>query len=168
MAFYSSLFSVCPRIRKQHGRLIATTSLWFQILTLGLLHKRVTIDPKEEVVRIRRRYLWLIRRNTKIPFRSIAAITYGYQDWGDTWNFSLAHDSKDFYTVGLRLHSGQERRLFYFVGDGEFQNDGPLPDWWYWQEYMFDFAGTQQRESRMYVEALSKMIGAEVRPPALS
>ena len=166
MAIYSSLFSVCPHIYKPHGKLVATTNLLFQIFTLGMLHKRVTIDPKEEVIRIHRRYLWLIRRNTKIPFRSIAAVTYGYDDWGNTW--SMAHDAKDFFAVGLRMHSGQERRLFYFVGDGEFENDGPLPDWWYWQEYLFDFAGTQQRESRMFVEALSKIIGAEVRPPSLT
>ena len=60
MPIYSSLLSVCPRIRKQGGRLVASTSLYFQILTLGLLHKHVTVDPKEEVVRIRRRWLWLI------------------------------------------------------------------------------------------------------------
>ena len=84
MAFYSSLFSVCPHIYKRHGKLVATTSLYFQIFTLGMLHKLVTIDPKEEVVRIRRRYLWFIRRNTKIPFRAIAAVTYGYDDWGET------------------------------------------------------------------------------------
>jgi hypothetical protein len=165
MTFYSSLFSICPRIYKRHGQLVASTSFWFQIFTVGLIHKRVTVDPKEEVVRIRRRYLWLIRRNSRIPFRSIAAITYGHDDWSDNWGW--AHDSKDVYTVGLRLHSGHEKRLFYFLGDGEFENDGPLPDWWYWQEYLFDFAGMQQRESRLFVEALSKKIGAEVRPPSL-
>jgi hypothetical protein len=167
MALYSSLFSISPHIYKRHGRLEAVTSLWFQIFTLGLIHKRVIIDPKEQLVRIRRRYLWLIHRSTKVPFRSIAAITYGYDDWGNPGNLSWAHDAKEIYSVGLRLYSGHEKRLFYFMGDGEFQNDGPLPDWWYWQEFLFDFAGTQQRESRMFVEALSKMIGAEVRPPGL-
>jgi hypothetical protein len=137
----------------------------FQILTLGLLHKRVTVDPKEQVVRIRRRYLWFIRRTSRIPFPLIAAITYGYSGSGNNWG--TAQKSSEIYTVGLRLHSGRERRLFSFVGDGEFQNNGPLPDWWYWPEYVFQFVGTQERESRMFVEALSKMIGAEITPPSV-
>ena len=164
MPIYSPLLSFGPRIRKRRGKLVAGSSWQFQVLTLGLYHREIIVDPKEEVVRFRRRYLWFWRRNTRLPFRSIQAITYSYQDlnW-DAW-WSWAHDSVDLYSVGLRLYSRENRHLFHFYGDGTFTNDGPLPDWWYWDDFLFDFAGTQEKESKMFVNALSKMIGVPVEP----
>jgi len=166
MTVYSPLFSIGPRIRKRKGKLIASTNQLLQVLTLGLMYRQVAIDPKEAVVRFRQRYFWLFPRAWRIPFASIEAVTYGYYGSGgvNAW-WGVAGDTKDAYAVGLRLLGGQERHLFWFYGDGEFTNNGPLPDWWYWPEYTFNFAGTQERESRMFVNALSKMIGVTVVPP---
>jgi hypothetical protein len=77
-----------------------------------------------------------------------------------TW----AHDSVDLHSVGVRLRDGDEVHLFYFYGDGTFRNDGPWPDWLYWDHYLFDLSGTQQRESRAFVELLSKLISVSVIP----
>ena len=57
-------------------------------------------------------------------------------------------------------------RLFWFYGDGPFTNYGPFPDWLYWQEYLFDLRGTQETESRLYAEMLSRLTGAPVEPPS--
>ncbi len=67
----------------------------------------------------------------------------------------------------LKLHGGGDVHLFSFYGEGEFENVGPLPDWLYWQEYLFDLSGTQTQESRAYVELLSRMTGASVEPLSL-
>ena len=48
---------------------------------------------------------------------------------------------------------------------GGSDNEGPFPDWFYWQEYVFDLTGTQVSESRLFVELLSEMIRAPVIPP---
>jgi hypothetical protein len=66
--------------------------------------------------------------------------------------------------VGLRLQDDKFIHLFFFFGDGTFTNDGPLPDWLYWDDYLFDFTGTQEKESRGFVELLRKMIGVHVEP----
>ena len=81
--------------------------------------------------------------------------------------FSFAHDSFDWFTVGLRLKGDSEFRLFNFIGDGTFGNTGPFPDWLYWDEFAFDFSGSQDKESRVFVDLLSKMIGVKVVPPRL-
>jgi hypothetical protein len=70
MAFYSSLFSICPHDRKRHGMFVATTGRLFQVFVLGLIDKRLTFDPNAEIARIRGRYVWLIPRNMDIPFLS--------------------------------------------------------------------------------------------------
>jgi hypothetical protein len=66
------------------------------------------------------------------------------------------------------LVGGEEVRLFYFVGDGAFQNDSPLPDWWYWEDYALDRVGSQDRESRMFVQLLSQIIGVAILPSTLT
>ncbi|MHB1037535.1 MAG: hypothetical protein ACYC35_26005 [Pirellulales bacterium] len=80
-------------------------------------------------------------------------------------DFSFAHDGLDLFTVGLRLHDDREVPLFRFFGDGEFTNEGIYPDWCYWRDYLFDLSGAQQKESRLFVDLLSKMIGVSVEPP---
>lgn len=165
MAIASSLLSIGPRVRKKHGRLVASTAWLVCVATLGLLYRRVTVDPKRQEIYLHRRCCWFFARTKRIPFTAVAAILYGYQDLAYSGIFSWSHDSVDLFSVGLRLQSGRRRHLFYFYGDGTFTNDGPLPDWMYWENYLFDLSGTQERESRAFVEVLSKMIGAEIAPP---
>src|SRR5262249_44454475 len=155
--------SICPRLSRANGNLVAATSLQLRLLTLGLINRRVSIDPKRRMITLSRRLFWFFSRRQRIPFDAIAAISYGYQDWAaNSWSWT--HKSADLYKVGLRLHSGQEVQVFYFYGEGEFSNQGPLPDWLYWANYQFDVTGTQGQESRLYVELLSKMIGVPVEP----
>jgi hypothetical protein len=164
LAISSPLLSICPRVSKVKGSLVASTAWRLLIPTLGSVYRQVTVDPKREEVTVFGRYLWVMPRWRRIRFRAIEAVTYGYQDWAtDAW-WTWAHDSVDLFSVGLRLHGGDEVHLFYFYGDGTFTNDGPWPDWLYWDDYLFDMSGTQERESKAFVELLSKMIGASVVP----
>jgi hypothetical protein len=164
VAIISSLFSVCPRVSKARGRLVARTAWQVRLATLGCLYREVVVDLKRDEVTVRRRYLWAFSRRRRVRFGAIAAVTYGYQDWGTSSSWSWAYDSNDLYVAGLRLRDGEDLRLFYFFGDGTFTNDGLLPDWVYWEEYLLDVSGTQDRESRVFVDLLAKMIGVPVVP----
>ena len=162
MASSSRLFSICPRVAKRGSQLVACTAWRLRVLSLGWLYREVRIDPGKQEIEIYRRYLWVFPRRRRVRFGAIAAITYGYEDFGSS--LSWAHDSVDLYSVGLRLHDDEELHLFYFFGDGEFSNNGPLPDWLYWDEFLFDSSGTQERESRTFAELLSKMIDVSIVP----
>ena len=65
----------------------------------------------------------------------------------------------------MRLKDDSELRLFNFIGDGTFTNDGPWPDWMHWDEYVFDISGSQENESRVFVDVLSTLIDVTVIPP---
>jgi hypothetical protein len=162
MAISFRLLSMCPRLRKVEDQLVATTAWRLRLMTLGWLYRKVTVDPEEKVVTIYRRYFWLFSRRRRIPFKHIEAVAYGYKDMAVGASWTWAHDSVDLFAVGLRLQGGEEVHLFYFYGDGTFTNDGPLPDWVYWNDYVFDMTGTQEKESRLYVEVLCKMIGVSI------
>jgi hypothetical protein len=152
-------------VTKTAGKLIARTAWRLRILSLGWLYRKVTVDPRRKELTVRRRYFWVFSRCRRIRFEAIDAITYGYQDWAASATVYPAHDSVDLFSVGVRLRGGEEVHLFYFYGDGTFTNDGPWPDWLYWDDYLFDLSGTQHRESYAFVELLSKMIGVSVVPP---
>jgi hypothetical protein len=164
VAITSRLLSICPHVSKERGRLVARTSRRLLIPTLGLVYRQVTVDPEKEEISVYGRYFWLLPRRRRIRFRAIEAVTYGYQDWAADASWTWAHDSVDLFSVGLRLHGGDEVHLFYFYGDGTFTNDGPWPDWLYWDKYLLDMSGAQERESKAFVELLSKMIGVSVMP----
>jgi hypothetical protein len=165
MAFALRILSLCPRIRKRGGQLVAATAWRLRLLTLGLFWREVVADPKHESVSVRRHFLWLFRRGRRIPFRSVEAVTYGYKDLAPLADWTWTHDSVDLFSVGLRLGGGRDVHLFHFYGDGTFSNDGPLPDWFYWREFATDTCGTQESESRAFVDVLAAMIGVPVEPP---
>jgi hypothetical protein len=155
---------MCPRVRKADGCLVASSGWQFLVLTFGLFYRKVIVDPKRQEVTIYRRYLWVLPRRRRVRFRAIEAVTYGYQDWAADASWSWSHHSVDLFSVGLRLHGNDEVHLFYFYGDGTFTNDGPFPDWLYWDNYLFDVCGTQEKESKAFVELLSKMLDVSVVP----
>jgi hypothetical protein len=164
VASSSRLFSICPRVIKRDRRLVASTGWQLRVLTLGWLYRQVLVDPEEQEVRIFRRYFWAFPRRRRIRFGAVEAVTYGYEDCASGASWTWAHDSIDLFSVGLRLYDGEELQLFYFYGDGTFSNDGPFPDWLYWDEFLIDRSGTQERESRAFVELLSKMMGVSIVP----
>jgi hypothetical protein len=169
MAIESALaFSICPQIVADEQTLTASTSLVTSCLAFGFGSRRVVIDRAARTVSIRRRTAWFYTRTQLIEFRRIAAATYGYQDLSPLAFLGGAHDAVDRFVVGLKLVGADEVRLFSFIGDGVFSNDGPLPDWWYWEDILMDFAGPQERESRIFVTLLSKLIGVTIAPSTLT
>ena len=161
MPILSRLFSVSPRVQRRGGRLEASASWRAQLLTLGFGHRRVIVDPGSQTVVIESRKFWFLRRRRRIPFQAICAIIYAYYDASFSMPWDWAYDTSDVFVVALRLRDETEVVLFRFVGSGEFRNEGPFPDWFYC-EGMLDEVGTQENESRAFVEVLSKMIGVPI------
>lgn len=159
------LLSICPRIRKESDKIIASTAWRIQILSLGAVYREVIVDPKKKRVTISSRYLWTQENKQVVRFREIMAVVYGYEDQSLGAMFARAHNSFDTFSVGLRLCDDTDVHLFSFSGEGTFANHGPLPDWWYWEQYALDVAGSQEKESRMFVDLLAHMIDVTVVPP---
>ncbi|HEY6226477.1 MAG TPA: hypothetical protein VI282_05070 [Verrucomicrobiae bacterium] len=161
------LLSITPRIVGDERGITATTARVAQLLMLLSRFRRVRVDRVERTVTIEDRSWWFGRRSRVILFDEVAAIGYGYEEWsfsGGIW----ARDPIDRFVVGLKLKWGEEVRLFWFVGDGTFTNDGPFPDWYYWKEMAFDLRGTQEQESRMFARALGNVLGAPLGPSTLT
>src|SRR5947209_15575179 len=98
MAVSLSLLSAGPHIRKERGRLVATTSWLVRVVTLGLALREVIVDPKRQVLVLRDRRAWFFRRTRKLPFRFIEAVTYGYTDVNPEEWWSWTHDSAEVFS----------------------------------------------------------------------
>jgi hypothetical protein len=154
------MITLCPRITADDHCLKAKTSLVSVLLTFGLRYRSVVVNRTSRNVVIHTKTAWFWNRTETHPFDQIAAVTYEY----DEFSLLNRHDPIDRFIIGLRPKVGQEFRLFDFIGDGGFTNGGPLPDWWYWEDIVFDYTGSQEPESRAFAQLLSKLLGVKIEP----
>ena len=157
MSLSLSFLSIGPRIANIEGKLVARTSLPVAIFTLGVCLRSVAVDPKRKKIVITRRALWFCKRRRTIPFRFIDSIYYRYNDLStsSTWHGR----SFDVFQVSLKLVDQEIVTLFNFAGRGGFVNNTIMPDWYYCSESAAAVTGTQDAESRLYVDMLQRMTG---------
>ena len=151
-------------VTKQDGRLVVRSGFVGAALTLGAFRMTASFDPGDRTVRITRRRFWAARRR-RIGFDMVEALTYGYENVALLPGLSYGHRAIDLFAVGLRLLDREEIALASFAGPGAFVNDGPLPDWMFWDEFAFDHVGNQESRARAVVDVMSAMIGVPVVPP---
>lgn len=156
-----------PRIAKSGGKLAARSSVQAQLLSLFAACRYVTVDPLQRVIRLRSRIFWFFSSTRRIEFDWVLNVTYDYREVAPGSSFSWAYYGADLFTVGLLLKNGEEVLLFRFFGGGQFVNDSFLPDWMYWQDEIEAklMHGTQERESKVYADTISGLVGVPVRQP---
>ncbi|MAT69315.1 MAG: hypothetical protein CMJ58_07285 [Planctomycetaceae bacterium] len=165
MPFVGRLFSINPRLKVRGGNLVATTAWRVRVLTLDAWKRTVTVDAVQREIKIERRALWLFRKVRRFRFDWIEGVAYGYRDLTPLAFLQWAHDSLELFTARLQLIGDEDQvHLFHFFGEGTFVNDSPFPDWMMWSDFAYDATGTQDRDSRQFIDALSRAIGAPVVP----
>ena len=64
----------------------------------------------------------------------------------------------------MKRHDMDAPPLFSFIGDGAVTDNGPFPDWVYWDDLVFDLQRSQERESRVFADILSRLVDTTVAP----
>jgi hypothetical protein len=155
------VWQVGPRIRCEDRTLVAETSFFVKILTLGFSSRRVVIDAGAEKIRVSARRFWFFESTQDYFFEEIEKIDYDYEDlMGELSYVRRLHDSIDCYNVRLRLKTGGRVHLFSFIGEGDVVNDGIFPDWYTLLKAGVEFCGQQDRESLVFAEFVKEMTGA--------
>lgn len=162
---FLGLFSARPRIRVRQGKIVAATSWRIRLVTLGCVYREVTVDPRRQLVFLRRRFLWAFPRRRRLRFEAIEAVTYGYSAMVAAEFLQPVHQGMECFSVGLRLRRGDEVHLFQFFGETTFGNDYLYPDWLDAYEDQIGENANPDRESRAFVDVLSALIGVPVVPP---
>ena len=160
----SRLLTVVPRISRDGAKLVGRTSVKGFLLSLTLLYRTVVVDPDGQTISISARVFWLLREVHTIPFADVEKIIYRYEDMNPASALGLSGDTKDWFSVKLRVRGDREIHLFHFFGEGGFQHGSLdwLPSWMYWSERLFDMRGTQDDDSRAFVKQLERIIGVGV------
>lgn len=155
------LVSSPPSIRLEGDRLVVRSSVTSQIFCLGAASKSLVVDPSRRRLAVTYRSFWFYRRTKHVEFDWVREVTLDYNDLGfGGW----ARRSEDLFTTGLTLQNGEWVELFKFYGEGDFQNDGPFPDWWYAEEHLMTHVvkGDQEGSSLRFADMLSALIGAPI------
>jgi hypothetical protein len=154
-----------PRISKQGSTLVATTGWWAHIMCLGFGSRKVTVDPARKLVRIAIRRFWVFPTSQVITFDRILYVLSGYRDWSLS-NLSVfgAYRDRGVFTVELRLTTGERIMLFRFYSEGDFINDGFMPDFMYWGDYMDATLtkGNQGQESEVFAKLVAGLVGVRI------
>ncbi len=157
-----SLLSICPKIARRDGTLLARTSFAGLVASRTFLHRTVVIDPDRRTISVRRRLIWFFTSRKRIPFDRVEAIVYTHDDWNSNTSWGGADNSADCFTAKLKLWNEHLVHLFHFYGEGTFVNNSSFPDWCFWPEYPFNASGTQESASRTFVDLLQKMLNVPV------
>jgi len=160
----SRLVQARPKVIKRGGLLVATSDWRSQLWCLGFAGRKLTVDPKQKILRMVWRRFWLFRTSRRIEFDWIEELRYGYADMSSGWG---AYQENDLFTVGLKLKNGEEITLFRFFGEGDFVNNSIWPDWMYWEGFLLAkyTRGDQERESLLFADLLSRLIGVPIGNP---
>ncbi|HVT11298.1 MAG TPA: hypothetical protein VHE55_03450 [Fimbriimonadaceae bacterium] len=163
-AVFSRLVAVRPRVSKVRNTLVAVSDGRSQLWSLGFGGRRLVVDPALKTVRVVYRRFWFFRTSRRIEFDWIAEVIYGYRDWSTGWG---AYREQDLFTVGLKLKNGEELILFRFFGEGDFVNNSVFPDWMFWDDFVIAnyTRGPQERESLLFADLVSRMVGAPISNP---
>jgi hypothetical protein len=155
-------FAPRPVVKCEHSLLIIESGWRTAMLTLGARKRRVSVDRKNEIIRIQDRRFWGFTDRQTIAFDRIQEIIYNYSDVLESnW---VSHDSEDLYRVGLWLTDGKEIILFRFFGQGEFINNSIFPDWMMLDEIIPGQVVTHRMgdDSLSIADVLSKLVGVPI------
>jgi len=154
-----------PNISKQGTVLVATSGWRAHLLSLGFAGRRVTIDPSRKLIRIGIRRFWLFTTSKVFTFDRILYVLSGYRDWSLS-NLSVfgAYRDRGVFTVELRLTTGERIMLFRFYHEGDFINDGFMPDFMYWDDYLDATLtkGNQGQESEVFAKLVAGLVGVPI------
>lgn len=75
-----------------------------------------------------------------------------------------AYRDRGVYTVELRPTTGQRIMLFRFYSEGDFINDGLMPDFMFWDEYLEATLtkGDQGREAEAFGKIIAGLVGMRI------
>jgi len=158
---FGRLWNVQPKVQKVANKLVARSDWKAQLWNLGSSSRSLEVDPVQKVVRLAVRRFWFVVSRRRIEFDWIQQVGYRYAEMSPSWG---AHQQADLYTVDLLLKNGEYVVLFRFFGEGDFVNNSIWPDWMYWEQSLIaDYTrGDQEKQSVLFVDLLSRMIGVPV------
>jgi len=151
--------NICPRVKKEGGRIIASTAIRLRFFYFWTICRRVVIDASHQKVFATSRYFWVFRQRKMVPFSQVLDVTYGDQIAPDA---EAATDQFNWFSVGLRMTDNSTMHLFHFIGEQTISKKSKRPSWISSDDYMAAVKNSDQTESRLYADAIARIIGVYV------
>lgn len=166
MAFRLPFLSAGPRVRVTTTSVVASTGYYAMLFSLASVLRNVRVDRRTQTIAIEDRFGWAFECNREIQFSEVRAVTYGYDDASLLHRTFSVGGAFDVYSVGLRLYDDEQVHLFRFMGPGTWTHEGLLSDFEEVEPQSDALVtGSQDGDSLVWAELVSKMVGVPIRPP---
>jgi hypothetical protein len=166
--FRLSFLTLRPSVREDGRSLVIKTGFLARLCSLFLRLRRVEVLPDLREVRIVRRMGYLLKSAETLSFDDIWYVDYSFGAFGTSWGWTAGgygrHDQVETFSVSLVTRDERPHYVCSFRGEGAVGTGwtGVLlgdDDW-------LDLSGTQEAESRKFVDYLARLIGVSVGKPA--
>lgn len=158
----SSLFTLQPRVRRAQNVLDVATSPLIRVLSAGGFNRAVTIDSRTRSIHIFETELWFRKTHRRVKFQEVEHVTYSYASAWTSWDLlGRVHDLVEAFSIGLKLKDSDEvvqlARYFGQGAAGDFST-------WLMGDDLFDAAGTQEEDSRVFAKELCDVLEVSLGP----
>ena len=164
--FKSGLLTLAPRVWSEGTRLHIRNNLLLRCLTLfGHVHT-VVVDARQECVEVRRRWLWLLVRERRIPFERIAYVDYSFHSLITSCTGGMrAADQLESFRISLVLDDDSWITVCSYRGEGT-----AMTGWRgvFFGDSAIDSGGNQEAASRRLVDTLTGLLDVPLGARLLS
>ncbi len=157
-----SFLGIKPKVWVDGHRLLARTSLVWQLLSFFSYASTVIVDRQRLEVTVETRILWVMILVEKVPFSRVAGVGYRARTLPTSWSlFDGTLDRYEIINVSLELVNPRESLLlFRFMGDGSVKTGLSVVLWS--GDSIIDFRGNQMETAQEYMELLEAFVGRKV------
>jgi len=161
---YSRLLSMAPKVIVTDSEVSIRDNLLGRILRCFFSSRNVLVASPAKQVTIKERRWWLFTTTYVLDFSEIDYLDYDAAEYTTSIGFNFrsfqSQDSLERFTVALVTKDEGYYELCNYVGEGSVENG------WYGVimggDNMLDLAGTQQQDSRNFVNLLCDRIGIQI------
>lgn len=156
-----------PSIRVEDGVLVIKTGMLVGLFTLFLRSISTEIRPVERRIVQRRRLGYFFTTQTVLEFDDIRYLDYGFGSFGTEWGWSFEgwgrQDQVETFYIDIVSRDDERLRVCAFRGEGAVMTGwgGVLLS----EDSLLDVSGTQEGESRQFVNYLAKVLDVPVGQP---
>ena len=157
--------AISPRVWREGPALHARTRTFYRLLTAFGYDRHLIVDPTSRRVTLTIRRYWAFGSRETLCFDDVTALEYRYASLPTAFGVTLRGlqwtDSVNWYVVSLALRTSREPIvLFRFAGEGA--------EWTGWSggllgDELLDVQGTQEIESREFVDRLRRLLNVPMR-----
>ena len=163
----SCYFTLRPSIRETKSSIIIKTGFLTKLYTLFFYTQKIEIIPSIRKIKISKTFAWVFPVYNQLDFDDVWYIEYAFKSSGTDWGYTSSGyknlDEMEKFSILLVTKNEKKHFVCSFSGEGAVSTgwSGILIG----HDDIIDYEGTQENESKQFVEYLCKILDVTLGKP---